>query len=200
MVRRLGVVVEIEGRPPAPPFLLVSNHLGYIDVIVLASLFPATFVARADASRWPFVGRLCRSVGTLFIDRQNRRDLLRASGEIEAALERGRSVVLFPEGTSSGGESVLPFRPSLLEGAAAAGRPVAWVALSYRTPQDAPPARMAVCWWGEMTFWNHLRGMFRLPGFRARLAFSGQPLVDRDRKALARRLREAVLSHVDRNA
>jgi len=194
VVALLGVEIEVSGRPPRAPFLLVSNHLGYFDVVVLAALVDAVFVAKAEVSRWPLLGFLCSSVDTIFIDRAARRDLPRVLEEIDARLHAGRGVILFPEGTSTAGAEVAPFGASLLAGAADAGQPVHWAALGYVTPPQSAPAHRAVCWWGEMRFPGHLFELLSLPGFRARVVFGDSPVRETDRKRLARTLRAAVRS------
>lgn len=188
----LRLELRVLGTPPEPPFLLVTNHLSYLDVVVLASLVPGLFVAKAEVRRWPLLGPICRGFGTIFIDREDRRDLSRVLGEIEKALEYGEGVVFFPEGTSSPGDKVGPFRSPLLAVAARKALPVHYAALGYQTPEDAPPARLSVCWWGDMGFLPHLVSLFRLPRIEASLAFGPEPVVDTDRKRLAERLREGV--------
>ncbi len=111
---------------------------------------------------------------------------------IEQALGRGDGVVLFPEGTSSAGDDVLPFRPSLLAGAAGGRLETSYAALGYRTGDGDPPARTAVCWWGGMTFPDHFRRLLTLRGVSARLTFGADVVRDDDRKRLARRLRGKV--------
>ena len=188
----MGARIEVRGRPPEAPFFLVTNHLGYVDVLVLASRVDGDFVARADAGDWPMVGALCRSVGTLFVDRESRRDLPRAIAAIDRRLAAGQGVVLFPEGTSTRGEEVARFHPSLLEVAARARYPVSYASLGYATADGIEPADQAVCWWGDMELMPHLWGLLRLPGFHATLAFGDGPIQDDDRKRLAERLHRAV--------
>ena len=180
----LRVEVRVAGPLPDPPFLLVSNHLSYVDVIVLASFLPARFVAKAEVRRWPLLGPICRGFGTIFIDRSDRRDIPRVLAEIERAFDRGEGVILFPEGTSSAGESVLPFRSPLLALPARRGLPVHAAALRYDPP--------AVCWWGEAMFVPHLLGLFRLERIEVTLDFAPEPVMDGDRKRLAERLHEIV--------
>ncbi|HKQ61134.1 MAG TPA: lysophospholipid acyltransferase family protein, partial [Candidatus Polarisedimenticolaceae bacterium] len=190
--RVLGIDVDVRGTPPRPPFLLVCNHLSYVDVLVLAAHVDASFVAKAEIARWPLVGRLCRAVDTLFVDRGSKRALPEAVEQLGSWLENGRGVVLFPEGTSSDGSSVLPFRSPLLEIAAAGGWPVSYAALSYAVAPEDPPARVAVCWWGEAGFLGHLWGLLALARIRARVVFGAAPICESDRKLLASKLWTAV--------
>ena len=190
----LGMRVEREGEVPLEPVLLVSNHLSYVDIVLIASQFPCVFVSKAEVGSWPLVGRLAGWMQTLFVDRTLRRDVQRVAGEIRERLHRGQSVVFFPEGTSTEGVDVRAFHPALLEPAAREGWPVRHVALRYFTPPGAPPASEAVCWWGDMSFAPHLWALLAVPSFVARMSFGPEPIRDSDRKSLARRLHVEVAS------
>ena len=190
--RIIGISATVQGQPPQSPFFLVANHLSYVDILVLAAELRCVFVARGDVSTWPVVGTLCRGADTIFIDRANKRDIPRVQAEIEGILEDRLGVVVFPEGTSTKGAEVGPFRPSLLEAAAIAGIPVSYAALSYRTPRGCAPAHLAVCWWGTMTFGGHMLELLALPRVEASVSFGDEPIQERDRKLLARRLQCAV--------
>lgn len=190
--RVIGMRIEVDGEPPEGPFFLVSNHLGYMDIILLATQLHTTYVAKADLQAWPTLGHVFATADTIFIDRGRRRDVLRVMELVGRQLDRHLGVVLFPEGTSSGGEEVLRFKPSLLEFAARRDYPVHFASISYSTPDGHPPAREAVCWWGDADFWPHVVELLRLPGFEARLAFGPAPIHHPDRKLLAERLHAAV--------
>jgi 1-acyl-sn-glycerol-3-phosphate acyltransferase len=192
LCRLLGIRIQVEGEPPHPPCLLVTNHVSYVDVLVLASLLPARFVAKSDISGWPAVGAMCRSVDTFFIDRSSRVDAARVGRAMGEALAAGDAIVLFPESTSTHGHRLAPFRPTLLAPAAAAELPVHYGALHYRTPEEELPAHLAVCWWGEMPFFWHARRLLRLSRVDARVTFGREPIRSGDRKVLAARLQEAV--------
>lgn len=184
----LGLRIDASCNAPAAPFLLVSNHLSYVDVIVFASQLHCVFVAKKDVESWPIIGTLCRSVGTIFIDRRNRRDLARVNDAIAQALEEGRGIILFAEGTSTNGTSVLPFRSSLLEAPAIQEFPVSYAAMSYRVLADDPPASLSVCWWGDMTFGSHFAELLRLRRIQAAVSFGSTEICADDRKVLAERL------------
>ena len=184
----MGMRLDIRGAAPRPPFLLVVNHLGYVEVVALAARCECVFVAKREVAGWPVVGRLCKSMKTIFVNRHSRRDIPRALSLVEAALDEGAGVVLFAEGTSTRGTGVLPFKSPLLEAAARRGLPVHYASLSYRTPRGEEPADSSVCWWGDMTFPRHFFGLLRLKSFSANLAFGEEAISDDDRKALAGKL------------
>ncbi|MDX1387779.1 MAG: lysophospholipid acyltransferase family protein [Acidobacteriota bacterium] len=192
VLRLLGARVEVAGPPPAAPFFMVSNHLSYVDIAVLASQLDCVFVAKAEIADWPIFGPLCKAVGTIFVDRTSKRDIPRVSDLMKRTMKRGKGIVLFPEGTSTEGATVLKFKPALLEPAASAELPVVTATLTYHTPPATEPARLAVCWWGDMTFTHHVRALFRHPGFVARIAFGENAVRNRDRKILAAELWEQV--------
>lgn len=189
----LGVRVAVVGAPPARPFLLVSNHLSYLDVLVLWSAVECNFLARGDLARWPVLGPLTRLAGTLYVDRTRRAAVAPALDAVRARLARGEGIVVFPEGTSSPGATVLPFRSSLFAAAAAAGGR-AWVAaISYNTRDAGAPAHLRVAWWGDMSFSGHFWRLLQLRRIQARLAFGARPLAGAERKALAAATHAACL-------
>ncbi len=194
--RILGVHFEIQGHPPRQACLLAANHLSYLDVVVLGALLPCAFVAKSEVARWPVLGFLARSMGTLFVERENRRALPGLGQRMRARLARGETLVLFPEGTSTAGSEVLPFRPALLAPAVALGLPVSYAALHYDTPSGERPASEVVCWWGDMTFGAHVLELLRLPRIAARVCFGSEAILAPDRKTLAVRLRNAVLERL----
>jgi 1-acyl-sn-glycerol-3-phosphate acyltransferase len=197
LCRIFGLRVRATGRPPEPPFFLVANHLSYADILVLGTELRCVFVAKAEIDGWPLFGALCRSVNTIFIDRKSKRDLPAILERIETTLAAGQGVVIFPEGTSSAGHDVLPFRSSLLDLPARMGHAVHWAAISYRVPEGATPAHLSVGWWGEMPLAPHLREFLALPWIEAPLVFGEAPCRDDDRKRLADRLRAAIVERFE---
>lgn len=191
-LRVLGVRVHATGAVPRGA-VVAANHLGYLDILVLAAQAPAVFVAKREVRSWPIFGWFARRAGTRFIDRERRTDVARVASEFTPVIARGANLVLFLEGTSTEGRTVLPFRSSLLEPVARAGWQAVPVALRYVVP--APhSAEREVCWWGDMTLVPHLLGLAGLPRIEAVLAW-GEPAVESgDRKALAVELHRAVLS------
>ncbi|HMD61971.1 MAG TPA: lysophospholipid acyltransferase family protein, partial [Opitutaceae bacterium] len=153
ILRLMDVSVKMTGKVP-PSGLIVCNHLSYLDVVVLSAMAPCVFVAKSDVRRWPAFGWFAKRIGCIFAERDHPASAGRSVGAIQRALDAGHRVVLFPEGTSSDGSAVLPFRSSLLE--PAVGRPISVAALSYQLdPGDGDPA-VDVCYWRDMTFLPHL--------------------------------------------
>ncbi len=192
----MGARVQTHGPAPRAPFVLVSNHLSYVDILLLASQLDTVFVSKYEVANWPVLGVLCRAMGTVFLKRESRRDLARVLDEMNDHLERDCGIIFFPEGTSTNGDGVLEFRPSLLEIAVRLRQPVAYASLRYSTLAGQPAAEDVVCWWGDAPFASHFLRLLSMPGFKAELFFGAQPIASTDRKTLAHELREAVLAQL----
>lgn len=182
--RVLGLRIERTGPLPSAPYFLVTNHLSYVDVLLLWSALDCVFLAKSEVERWPLIGFLARMAGTRFVDRRRPSDLLRVGAELRSLLQSGRGVAIFPEGTSSDGARVLPFKPPLFEVALRAGLPVHCASLSYRTPPGEASARETVCWWGDMEFAPHFWRLLGLPAFHGSIDFEPEALRALDRKQL----------------
>ncbi len=187
-----NMTIEVNGTPPKPPYFLVTNHLSYTDIAAIRAVVKGVFVAKAEVETWPLAGRICRDMGTVFIDRKNRRDIPRAGELIMERLDAGEGVVVFPEGTSTKGETVLPFNSSFLEFAARRDLSVSYAAISYKTPAGELPASLAACWWEEISFFAHLWRLFHVNEYTAVINFGDEPVHNEDRKLLAAELRDRV--------
>jgi 1-acyl-sn-glycerol-3-phosphate acyltransferase len=191
-VKMSRIKIEVVGQPPQPPFFLVSNHLSYVDIPVLRAVAEGVFITKKDIEGWFGFGKIVRDLGMIFINRENRRDIPRAGAEVLKKLNAGEGVIVFPEGTSSKGETILKFNSSFLEFPARNDFPVHYVSITYRTPDNNPPAN-SVCWWKpEDPFIGHLWKLFQIPEFEATLTFGDEPLQSKNRKELARKLWEKV--------
>jgi 1-acyl-sn-glycerol-3-phosphate acyltransferase len=194
-VRISRMRIEVTGTPPKPPFFLVTNHLGYADIGVIRTVAAGVFVAKAEVSHWPLAGRIVRDLGMIFINRANRRDIPRAGELIMQRLEAGEGVIVFPEGTSTKGDDVLPFNSSFLEFAARSGVPVSYGSITYRTPAGEPPASTVVCWWEDIGFFAHLWRLLKVPEYTAMIHFGDAPILKSNRKELAAELHRRVLEN-----
>jgi 1-acyl-sn-glycerol-3-phosphate acyltransferase len=192
MFRVCGGRLRVVGEPPSPPFILVSNHLGYMDIITMNAVVPGYYISKSEVYDWPIVGGIVRHTNVLLVNRSDPRDLLRLKPVIKKIVDDGQGVVFYPEGTSTRGETVRPFMPSLFEAAAKNEIPVHYASITYKTGDGEPAADMAVCWWGDMDFLPHLLGLIQLKSFQATLTFGRDSLCNSNRKILANDLRNAV--------
>ncbi len=187
-----GMRITREGIAPHPPFVLVSNHLSYMDIVLLSTQLDAFFVSKAEVAHWPVIGFLARQVNTIFVDRTNHADIPQVLELIEGALHDGAGIVFFPEGTSSDGSNVLRFKSSLFDVPLRLGYPVHAAALRYEAHEDWPPASQSICWWGDMTFADHLYRLLQMPSFHAHVVF-GEGVENREsRREFANALHLAV--------
>lgn len=184
--------LETIGTPPKPPFFLVSNHVSYVDIPALRLAANGIFVAKSEIKDWFLAGPMITNMGNIYIDRNNRRDIPRAGAEVMRKLNEREGVILFPEGTSTKGEMILPFNSSFLEFAARTDLPVSYAAIRYVTPEGGPTPSERICWWDDTGFLKHMWLLFSLPEFKAVVTFGEEAVVDTDRKRLAARLREKV--------
>ncbi len=186
-----GYSADVAGDIPTSG-LLVSNHLSYLDILAISSVTPAVFVSKAEVRGWPLFGWFATIAGTVFIQRERRTHVGEVNREIETALAAGALVVVFPEGTSSDGADVLPFRASLLEPALRGGHEISVGWIHYELADG--DARNEVCYWGEHAFLPHLVNLLGKKSVHATLRFGKFHRTTDDRKELAQQLRAAVLA------
>ena len=141
MLRVLGIRVVVQGEVHAAPVMIVANHVSWIDILAINAAHTARFVSKADIRRWPVIGWLTACGGTLFIERERKRDAMRVVHQVAQALQEGHVIAVFPEGTTSDGHGVLPFHANLLQAAITTGVPVQPLALRYAdATQPVSPA------------------------------------------------------------
>lgn len=189
--RCLGIEVELSGALPPLGSLVVANHLGYADIFTVGSLFEAVFAARHDMRTWPMLGALSRSGATIFINRDVKRAGARGIAQVAAALGAGATVIAFPEGTSTDGTGLLPFRTGIFQAAVESGAPVVPAALRYVALDGAPItncSREVVTWVGGPPIVPHLIRLasHRVVSARVELGPAIRP-PHRDRRTLAAR-------------
>lgn len=188
-----GGRLTVIGTPPKPPFVLVSNHLTYLDVAAFFATVSSVFVSKKEVKSWPILGRIVSGVNTIFVDRSRRSDVVRVNELIAEQIDDQKGLIVFPEGTSTEGAEVLPFKPSLLAYPASQGVPVHYATITYRTPPGEIPAHIALCWAvnGD-PFLVHLKRFFGIKSYEIEVRYGAEPVLESNRKVLAEELWKRV--------
>jgi 1-acyl-sn-glycerol-3-phosphate acyltransferase len=189
----LGVGLQASGTARSGPVLFVANHVSWLDILAINAVQPARFVSKADVRHWPVMGWMVACGGTLFIERERKRDALRVVHQVAAALKAGEIVAVFPEGTTSDGHGLLPFHANLLQAAIATEAPVQPIALRYSDKMHA--VSPAVAYIGDTTLAQSLWWVVCADGLQVKvqmLLAEGTRLLDR--RALAERLQGQIAS------
>ena len=190
------VRLKVTGKIPKPPYILMSNHISYLDIVVIASLTGTPFVAKREVRDWPIIGWIAELYGGLFINREKRSDVMRFPELLANRINKGGSIAIFPEGTSTNGQEVLPFYSSLFQWPAKNEFPIHTCSISYRTGNpEKTPASQFVCWWGDMDFMPHYRALLNLHRIHATIHFSEKAISSSCRKELAKKTHQEVVAH-----
>jgi 1-acyl-sn-glycerol-3-phosphate acyltransferase len=203
----LRVRIQQIGAPTSRrPLLIIANHLSWLDISVLSTLLPLSFIAKSEVASWPVFGTFARLQRSIFIDRARRQATGAANAVIAERLGQGDAIVLFAEGTTSDGNRVLPFRSALVGGAreamAASGqsdRPVMVqpLTIDYLRRGGLPLGRAdrpSIAWYGAMELVPHLLALMHGPPLDA-VAVWGEPIPfgsDSDRKRVTKRAEQAI--------
>jgi 1-acyl-sn-glycerol-3-phosphate acyltransferase len=192
LLRMAGLQLLPSGTPRPGATLLLANHVSWLDIAAIHAVAPhARFVSKADVLAWPLLGWLIKGAGTLFIERERKRDALRVLHQVAAALQAGDTVAVFPEGTTGGGETLLPFHANLLQAAIAAGAPVQGVVLRYSGP--AHRFSPAVQFLGDMTLLHSVWRVLSAKGLCVHVdVLMPQGARHADRRALAELMRNQI--------
>lgn len=187
LLRILAIRLDVSGTSArdATPVMIVANHVSWLDVYALNAVCPASFVAKTEIGRWPLLGLFARKSGTVFIDRARRRDILRVNTQLAALMRAGAMITVFPEGTTTEGNAILPFRAPLLQSAVACDARLQPVAIRYERADGSLCSEAGFV--GDTTFAAALWLVLAQPVIRARLQFlPSVACAGMHRKALAR--------------
>lgn len=195
--RCLGLRIRETGTLPEGPVLLLSNHISWTDIPVLGGLMEIRFLSKAEVARWPLVGWLSRQAGTLFISRGGGEAAQRRD-DISQTLQAGQSVLIFPEGTTTSGLTVLPFFPRLIGAASAAGVPVVPVTIAYL--RDGEPCHIAP-FIGDDEFHHHLLRLLAAPAPEVRVTWHAPvlPAPGESAREVSNRVRELIVEGLRRS-
>jgi 1-acyl-sn-glycerol-3-phosphate acyltransferase len=193
MLAVLGIRVGHEGCISDGPLLLVANHISWLDILAINAVQPARFVSKADVRHWPLLGWLVACGGTLFIERERKRDALRVVHQVAAALTAGELIAVFPEGTTGDGHDVLPFHANLLQAALATSAPVQALALRYS--DEHQPVSAAAAFVGDTSLLASVWATAMAERLRVHVKIAAPRLTTEgvDRRALAEQLRHDIV-------
>ena len=195
-LRLMGIAMQVDGTLQPGGVLLAANHVSWLDITALHAVAPqARFVSKAAIQSWPLLSHLADAAGTLYLERERKRDALRVVHLVARALSEGQTVAVFPEGTTSDGRALLPFHANLLQAAIATSTPVQPVALRF---SDAGgPISAAVDFTGATTLVESLWRVARAEGLVAHVALlPARPAAQADRRALAQTLRDDIAARL----
>jgi 1-acyl-sn-glycerol-3-phosphate acyltransferase len=183
-------------------FLIVSNHLSYLDIMIISSFFPTCFVTSYEMKETPVLGQICLLAGCLFVERRNKAGLANEVKELSDALSDGLNIVIFPEATSTNGEAVIRFRRPLFQAAINSHSKVLPMCINYRTLDGEKLTlknRDKICWYGDMGFLGHALTLFSHKSIVAELSVMPSVVSTQfeDKSALAEKCYEIVSQEYD---
>ena len=191
----LGIRLEAPAADAPPGCLIVANHISWLDIFAINAFRPSAFIAKAEIRQWPFIGWLSERNDTVYLRRGSRGHARVINSEIDALLNAGRDVALFPEGTTTDGTQLLGFHAALLQPAIETGRPILPLAISYHDGQGA--ISLAPSFAGEITLKRCFLSILACRSLTARL--SPAPPIEtaaRTRRETSQAAREAILSRL----
>ena len=206
IARVMGMQYEVTGALPCcedGPVAVVSNHLSYLDILLFSAARPFVMVAKSEVKRWPLLGRLTAQAGTVYVDRGcGPATYPGVNAAMAEAYKSGLPVLFFPEGTTTDGSEVLPFRRGLFHSVLNNGVKVKTAALRYELGPGNGSATVEndVCWWGDAYFGPHIFKCLGLKGVKARIRFEDEVVSGMDRFALSERARDRVMWNYERLA
>lgn len=203
LLKVLRVKVRVVNKPKSgDKFLLVSNHMGFLDILMLAHTTPSIFVTSNEMRETPVLGLLTEMGGCMFVERRSRTRIVEEMKSIAEVLERGFRVALYPEATSTNGEQVLPFKRTLLMAAAHANVPIQPAVINFRRINDdgfVYKWRDSVCWYGDLSFVKAGWNMLRLRSVQGEIEFLEKiyPSLEDDRGLVADRAHALIAAKFD---
>ncbi len=197
-LERINLEIEVHGDPGEfPGGLLVSNHQGYLDIPVHAAIFPIRFAPKAEMRNWPILGRFVAQSYPIWIDRNSRQKSKETADEMIDTLRHKVNLLVYPEGTSSDGEGILPFKSTPFEAAVDSGCSVQPLLTFFHCddPEGEPLA-----WFGTATLMPHIWKIMGLKKMKADVYILPvvEPVGGETRKELANRVYELMSAEYKR--
>ena len=177
VLKLLSIKIIVKGNIGEDGSLIVSNHASWIDIFIISSVIKTSFVSKSEVSKWPLVSWLAKLQGTIFINRNNPKELIKTASEIHDRISKKQNVVLFPEGTSSDGNRVLPFKSSIFMLSELTDRrklsiqPISIAYTKYNGLTMGRIERTLIAWYGDMDLLTHLYKLIRSGSFEVEITF-----------------------------
>lgn len=199
LMQVMNIRVVVKGSPPHPDIasaMLVGNHVSWVDIHALNSVRTVRFIAKSEVRDWPVFGWFARKVNTFFIDRQRKQDTSRMVAEAVSSLQAGDCLCYFPEGTTTDGTELKPFKGSLMQAAIDADSMVWPVTIRY--PREDGSANTEMAYWGDITLMQSIAKVLacRKPVVELDFAPPISP-AGHDRRSLTLQARQAIASRLD---
>ena len=194
LLRIWDIELEVRGKPVLlGPALLVCNHISWLDIVVIHATRHCRFVSKSELREWPLIGTLATGAGTLYIERENRKDAMRMVKEMAGALKDGDVLAVFPEGTTGDGFDLLPFHANLIQSAIDGDAPIQPLALQYLDSRSGEIS-MAARFVGDDTLVGSIWSTLNSTGLRAIVNFGeSEVAAGRDRRGWSQDLRQKVM-------
>ncbi|TXC78805.1 lysophospholipid acyltransferase family protein [Luteibaculum oceani] len=171
----LGIKVLTEGKVPKSPGVIMANHRSYVDILLISSKIPAVFVAKASVKNWPIIGWGGNGLSTVWVNRSSKESRAETRAQLKKRLAEGKSVIIFPEGTTIRGPETLPFKPGMFHTVAKAKLPIYGLAIEYENPK--------IAWVDDDLFLPHFFEIFSQKSIPVKIKFS-DPMVNQDGEQL----------------
>jgi 1-acyl-sn-glycerol-3-phosphate acyltransferase len=179
VMRGAGIAMRVEGTFPERG-VVISNHTGYLDIMTFAASHRCVFVSKSEMADVPLLGWMTTMAGTVYVERGSGGSALRARGEMQVASDAGLPIVIFPEGTTSNGSTVLKFHSGLLGQVLEAGQQITAAYVTYRLTEDNGPGvtiENDVCYWGDdVSLFRHIFGLLALRGVEVNMRIGEKPI------------------------
>lgn len=188
----MSVEVTPKGEVPNRPFVLVSNHLSYLDIPIYGSLLGAVFVSKSEIGSWPIIGFIAKIYRNTFVNRENITNIPQVNERLYKSYLSGDALVIFPEGTTSKKDTIREFKSSLLDFAAKNRIPVHYAYLNYQVKTESVNAEETVHWSGQRSIVEYIIGLFSFSKIHAKVKVGTQPILLDRRKELAKKLKEGI--------
>lgn len=188
------IKLDVKGPVPPKKVLILSNHIGFIEVLAFSFVLKSRIIAKDSLRTLPFIGFLMHKMGALYIDRKSLKSMMDVCHQMEDVLENGERVLFFPEGTTSRGEGVREPFTALLRPAILSKLPVYLASVSAVVPSTRwPIASKSVCWADGISLAGHLFRLLHLPSVRLKIHFGREPLIFENRKEAGGRIQKGIL-------